>query len=91
MATWYVDYANGSDSASGATGAPFKTPQRANTAASSGDTIKLRGQYYTPATLYKTTLNITKSGTTWEPDTGHNPAFDGNWDASFQRADGQYN
>ena len=91
MATWYVDYANGSDSASGATGAPFKTPQRANTAASSGDTIKLRGQYYTPATLYKTTLNITKSGTTWEPDTGHAPAFDGNWDTSFQRADGQYN
>ena len=90
MATLYVDWLNGNDANNGSTGSPVKTPQRADTLASSGDTIKLRGSS-AANTHYRAQLKINKANTTWEPDTGHTPIFNGGWDDSYLRADGTYN
>jgi len=79
MTTYYVDYVSGSDSAAGTSGAPFKTPGKAHTAASPGDMIKLRGNKDNAATFYPTPLAITKANTTWTADTGHTPTFHGGY------------
>ncbi len=79
MATYYVDFKNGSDGAAGSSGAPFKTPAKAHTVASAGDTIKLRGNKNDAATYYPDSLRIEKANTTWEADAGHTPTFDGGY------------
>lgn len=79
MATYYVDYKNGSDNAAGGSGTPFKTPDKAHTVASAGDTIKLRGSKTDAATYYPDGFRIEKANMTWEADTGHTPTWDGGY------------
>ena len=81
-ATWYVA-TNGIDSNSGASNSPFATIMRAQTAASSGDTVYLRGgTYFLNNSNFTTTNNpwaivnnITKSGISYLAYPGELPVF----------------
>lgn len=59
-ATWFVA-TNGLDSNSGSSNAPFATIMRAQSAASSGDTVYLRG-----GTYFLNTTNITLTNNPWK-------------------------
>jgi hypothetical protein len=83
MATYYVDFKNGSDNAAGTSGAPFKTPAKAHTVASAGDTIKLRGNKNDATTYYSASLRIEKNNMTWEADSGHTPTWDGGYNPAY--------
>jgi len=82
-ATWFVA-TNGLDSNAGSSNAPFATIMRAQTAASSGDTVWLRGgNYYLDTTDFTTTNlpwkvinNISKSGISYLAWTNELPVFD---------------
>ena len=81
MATYYVDYANGSDGAAGGTSTPWRTMSKAQTAAGAGDTIKLRGSASNNASWYPTAITLNKS-LAWEADTGHTPTISGGYNLS---------
>ena len=82
-ASWFVA-TNGLDSNSGASNSPFATIMRAQTAASSGDTVWLRGGTYFLSTANFTTTNnpwaivnnITKSGISYLAWSNELPVFD---------------
>jgi len=87
-ATWYVA-TNGADSNAGTTSnSPFATIMRAQTAASSGDTVYLRGGTYylndanitatsgTSPNAYKIVNNMTKNGVSYVAYPGELPVFD---------------
>ena len=83
-ATTYFVATNGLDSNTGASNSPFATITRAQTAASSGSTVYLRGGTYflTEANLTATNNpwvivnNITKSGVSYLAYPGERPVFD---------------
>lgn len=81
MATYYVDAVVGSDAASvsGASDAPFRTPNRAHSVTQPGDTVRLRGDINAPASWFTAPFKITRPGTSWEADTGHTPTFHGGY------------
>jgi hypothetical protein len=81
VATYYVDYANGSDGAAGGTSTPWRTMSKAQTAAGAGDTIKLRGSASNNASWYPTAITLNKA-LTWEADTGHTPTISGGYNLS---------
>lgn len=78
--TWYVA-PTGSDSNAGTQAAPFKSITKAQSVASSGDTVTLRGGTYSGFTIagsdsnYNFVHNITKSGITYAAFTGETPVF----------------
>jgi pectate lyase-like protein len=82
-ATWYVA-TNGIDSNVGSSNAPFATIMRAQSAASSGDTVFLRGGNYfldnsnltTTNSPWAIVNNITKSGIGYLAYPGELPVFD---------------
>ncbi len=82
-ATWYVA-TNGLDSNTGLSNSPFATVMRAQSAASSGDTVYLRGgTYYLDNSNFTATNspwaivnNITKSGISYLAYPGERPMFD---------------
>ena len=82
-ATWYVA-TNGIDSNVGSSNAPFATIKRAQSAASSGDTVFLRGGNYfldnsnltTTNSPWAIVNNITKSGIGYLAYPGELPVFD---------------
>ena len=82
-ATWFVA-PNGIDANSGSSNAPFATIMRAQTAASSGDTVWLRGGTYflqysnVTATNNPWVIvnNLTKSGISYLAFTNERPVFD---------------
>jgi pectate lyase len=82
-ATWYVA-TNGLDASSGMSNAPFATIRRAQTAASAGDTVYLRGGTYFLNNSHLTITNspwavvnyITKSGISYIAYPGELPVFD---------------
>jgi hypothetical protein len=82
-AVWYVA-TNGLDANPGASNSPFATIMRAQTAASSGDTVYLRGgTYYLDNSNFTATNspwaivnNITKSGISYLAGPGELPVFD---------------
>jgi hypothetical protein len=79
-ATWYVS-TSGSDSNAGTKAAPFKSIIKAQSAASSGDTVYIRGGTYSSFTIessdsnYYFVHNITKSGITYAGYTGETVIF----------------
>ncbi|HEU5080599.1 MAG TPA: carbohydrate-binding protein [Opitutaceae bacterium] len=79
-ATFYVS-PTGSDSNPGTQAAPFRSITRAQSAASSGDTVLLRGGTYSGFTIagsdsnYNFVHHITKSGITYAAFTGETPIF----------------
>ena len=81
-ATWYVA-PDGNDSNGGSLGSPFLTITRAQSAASSGDTVYLRGGTYFPDNSNITATNspwcivnnITKSGISYLAYPGEDPVF----------------
>ena len=77
MATYYVDYKNGSDNAAGGSGAPWKTPAKALQVVSSGDTVRFRGSKTDATTYYRAAWNASVEGVTWENDAGHTPTWHG--------------
>lgn len=79
MAIYYVDYANGSDSAAGSSGAPWKTPAKALTVVTNGDTVRFRGNKTNSATFYRAAWSAKVAGVTWENDTGHTPTWHGGY------------
>lgn len=80
-ATFYVS-PTGSDSASGSQSAPFRSITKAQSAASSGDTVFIRGGTYRAFSIagsdstYNFVHNITKSGITYTAFPGETPVFD---------------
>ncbi|WP_231506349.1 DUF4990 domain-containing protein [Paenibacillus sp. UNC451MF] len=80
-ASYYIS-PTGSDSSSGTEIAPFKSITRAQSAASSGDTVYIRGGVYDDFEIANTDSNynyvhdITKSGITYEAYPGERPVFD---------------
>ena len=79
-ATWYVS-PTGSDSNSGTQASPFKSITKAQSVASSGDTVTIRGGTYSGFTIagsdsnYNFVHNLTKSGITYANFTGETPVF----------------
>lgn len=82
MATYYVDYKNGSDSAAGGSGTPWKTTDKAHNTINAGDTVVLRGNATDSTTYYPASLAIRKAST-WEAASGHVPTFDGGFEPEF--------
>lgn len=82
MATYFVDYVNGSNNNSGATGAPWQTPAKALLVVTNGDTVKFRGSSSNSASWYPDPWTIRVAGVTWTNDTGHTPTFDGDYNRS---------
>jgi len=80
-ATYYVS-PTGSDDNAGTIDAPFLGITKAQSVASSGDTVILRGGTYSGFTIagfdsnYNFVHNITKSGITYAAYTGETPVFD---------------
>jgi len=82
-ANWYVA-PNGLDTNLGTSNSPFATIMRAQTAASSGDTVYLRGGTYyldnsnltTTNSAWAIVNNITKSGISYLDYPGERPVFD---------------
>src|SRR6266478_3098869 len=82
-ATWFVA-TNGVDTNAGTSNAPFATITRAQTAATSGDTVYLRGgtYYLSNSNLTATNSpwaivnNITKTGISYVAFPGERPVFD---------------
>ncbi|NOU79439.1 DUF1565 domain-containing protein [Paenibacillus sp. LMG 31459] len=72
----------GSDSNSGTISSPFKSIMKAQSAASAGDTVYIRGGTYNNFAIATTDSNynyvhdITKSGITYKAYTGEKPVFD---------------
>lgn len=86
MAIYYVDGVSGNDSTgTGATGSPWKTLAKANTAASAGDTVRVR-----TATYYEK-LVIAKTNLVFEADAGHTPTIDGRYHPGLFGATGYVN
>ena len=83
VATWFVA-TNGLDANTGSSNSPFATIMRAQTAASSGDTVYLRGGTYHPDNSNLTATNapwaivnnLTKSGISYLAYPGELPVFD---------------
>ncbi|MFC0211905.1 DUF1565 domain-containing protein [Paenibacillus chartarius] len=79
--TYYIS-PTGSDSNPGTEAAPFKSIMKAQAAASSGDTVYIRGGVYDDFDIAKTDSNynyvhdMTKSGITYEAYPGERPVFD---------------
>ena len=79
-ATFYVA-PSGNDSNSGTQSSPFRSITKAQSVASSGDTVTLRGGTYSGFTIagsdsnYNFIHNITKSGITYAAFTGETPVF----------------
>src|SRR4051812_34810957 len=79
--TWYVA-PTGSDSNPGTQASPFKSITKAQSVASSGDTVTIRGGTYSGFTIagsdsnYNFVHNLTKSGITYTNFTGETPVFD---------------
>ena len=87
MATYFVDFKNGSDSSgTGATGNPWKTPAKALTVVTSGDTVKFRGSKTDSTTYYRAAWNASVAGVTWTNDTGHTPT----WHGGFHTGENDY-
>jgi hypothetical protein len=82
-ATWYVA-TNGLDANSGASNSPFATIMRAQSAASSGDTVYLRGGTYSLDNSHLTLTNsvwaivnnLTRNGISYLAYPGERPVFD---------------
>jgi hypothetical protein len=80
--TSYYISPTGSDSNPGTESAPFKSLMKAQSAASSGDTVVIRGGVYDDFEIAKTDKDynyvhaITKSGITYEAYPGERPVFD---------------
>jgi len=89
MATYYVDFKNGSDSNPGTSGSPFKRPSKAHDVVVAGDTVKFRGNkndattYYPDSFSVKNTAGRSRNNTTWEADTGHTPTWDGGYTPTY--------
>ena len=80
MATYYIDYKNGDNGGSGATGDPWKTLDHALDTAGNSDTIIVRGadasdEWYREYGLTIAACALT--GLTIEADSGHTPVFVG--------------
>ncbi|HVS53852.1 MAG TPA: DUF1565 domain-containing protein [Opitutaceae bacterium] len=79
-ASFYVS-PSGSDSNSGTQSSPFKSITKAQSVASSGDTVFIRGGTYSGFTIagsdsnYNFVHNLTKSGITYQNFTGETPVF----------------
>lgn len=79
-ATFYVS-TTGSDSAAGTVSAPFRSLTKAQSVASSGDTVTIRGGTYSSFTIaasdsnYNYVHNITKSGIAYVAYAGETPVF----------------
>ena len=79
-ATYYVA-TNGSDSNAGTLAAPFKSITKAQSVASSGDTVSIRGGTYSSFTIAGTDSNynyvhqLSKGGITYAAYTGETPVF----------------
>lgn len=78
MANFYVDANSGVDSAgrNGSSSQPWKTLSYAHGRISNGDTVLIRNGTYTSG------VTISKSNTTWKPDSGHSPILDGGYNQS---------
>ncbi|MCW3790305.1 DUF1565 domain-containing protein [Paenibacillus sp. LS1] len=78
----YYVASTGSDTNAGTKNAPFKSITRAQSAASSGDTVYIRGGVYDDFEIaridntYNYVHDITKSGITYEAYPGERPVFD---------------
>lgn len=78
--TWYVS-ASGSDSNSGTKNSPFKSISYAQSKASSGDTVYIRGGTYSSFNIdasdanYNYVHSITKNNITYEAYSGETPIF----------------
>lgn len=66
---------NGSDSAAGSFGSPFKTVAKAITASGTGDSVVIRGGTYSIAD--QGAVNVNKAGITISAYPGERPVFDG--------------
>ncbi len=81
FATTFFVSTTGSDSNSGTSSSPFKSLTKAQSVASSGDTVSIRGGTYSSFTIagsdanYNFVHNITKSGITYAAFTGETPIF----------------
>lgn len=81
FATTFYVATNGSDSNAGTQTAPFKSLLKAQSVASSGDTVSIRGGTYSSFTIggsdanYNFVHDITKSGITYAAFTGETPVF----------------
>jgi len=79
-ATYYVA-TNGSDSNAGTLAAPFKSITKAQSVASSGDTVSIRGGTYSSFTIagsdstYNYVHQLSKSGITYAAYSGETPIF----------------
>lgn len=79
-ATFYIS-PTGSDSNAGTLSAPFKSITKAQSVASSGDTVSIRGGTYSTFTVagsdstYDFVHHMTKSGITYAAYTGETPVF----------------
>jgi hypothetical protein len=76
MTTYYIDYANGSDTApgDGSSAHPWQTLAKFHTACANGDTCRVRGSD-APSAIYRVSLSITKNNLTIEADAGHTPVI----------------
>jgi Protein of unknown function (DUF1565) len=80
-ATYYVA-TNGSDTHAGTQSAPFKSITKAQSTASSGDTVYIRGGTYSSFTIaandstYNYVHQLSKSGITYAAYSGETPIFD---------------
>jgi hypothetical protein len=78
--SWYVS-PSGSDSNAGTSSAPFKSIAKAQSSASSGDTVYLRGGTYSSFTIaasdsnYNYVHKLSKSGITYVAYSGETPIF----------------
>jgi hypothetical protein len=81
LATTFYVSPTGNDSAAGTLAAPFKSITKAQSVASSGDTVSIRGGTYSGFTIANSDANynfvhdITKSGITYAAYSGETPVF----------------